>query len=589
MKQFIKLIAAIAILLCTSLLTTAKTYSGTSGDLQWSLDSKTGVLTITGNGEMGNYNGSWNYGYKGDAPWKKYADYIRTIDIRDGVTSVGAAAFYNCSNVTSVTIPSSVTIINYEAFRGCSSLETLTVPSGVTTIKDRWVTNCPKLKYIYVDAANTSYVSIGGIIYTADMKTIVKMPDNNPTTTYVIPDGIVTMATDAIFSQKNIVSVTIPESMKNIDFGVFDYCQNLTTLIFKALDAPKLGKALSGTNLKYVYVPCNQQASYSSGNWSSYASNMSESPVIDITVGTNDYDLGDVVVTKQADCETYEMKVTAVPTSIGRFVQWQDGTTDNPKVVTVEVGKAYSFEAQFDTKSYSISVEKGTKMIGDVDVSSFYSVSGGGTYEYGEMVQISATILQNGYVFSMWSDGVTNNPRTVVVNKNATYSALLEKDLRTVTIQSADETMGVVEPSVSNKVYNYGDSIDIAALPNKGYHFVKWSDGDTSQVRTITVSDNTVYQAYFAINQYEVAFLDENGDTLKVATYSYNETPSCDVPQKTNTAQYTYLFDTWIPAIASVTSVATYIASYTSVLNKYSVAFKKLRCLRAASPKPTRA
>ena len=149
----------------------ATIYTGTIGAIQWTLDTESGVLTIYGTGTMRNYHGNWDYGCRGNgnAPWYRYRTSIKSVVIENGVTSIGNAAFYQCNNLTSISMPPSLTKISYEAFRGCSNMEEITIGSGVCTIQDRWVTDCPKLRLIHLEDGNTCFAVIDGIIYTADM------------------------------------------------------------------------------------------------------------------------------------------------------------------------------------------------------------------------------------------------------------------------------------------------------------------------------------------------------------------------------------------------------------------------------------
>ena len=59
---------------------------------------------------------------------------LTSVTIPNSVTIIGGYAFYNCSKLTSVTIPNSVTRIGGSAFKGCSGLTSVTIPNSVTSI-----------------------------------------------------------------------------------------------------------------------------------------------------------------------------------------------------------------------------------------------------------------------------------------------------------------------------------------------------------------------------------------------------------------------------------------------------------------------
>ena len=84
-------------------------------EITWTL-SDDGTLTISGTGEMQNYNSIYSYSV---SPWYSQRYKIQKVVIKDGVTSIGVDAFENCSSLTSLTIPNSVTSIGRSAFLGC--------------------------------------------------------------------------------------------------------------------------------------------------------------------------------------------------------------------------------------------------------------------------------------------------------------------------------------------------------------------------------------------------------------------------------------------------------------------------------------
>ena len=72
------------------------------------------------------------------------------MEMSSGVTSIGYQAFYQCSNLISITIPNSVTSIDDKAFNGCTSLTSITIPEGVTSIGNGAFQNCSGLTSVFM-------------------------------------------------------------------------------------------------------------------------------------------------------------------------------------------------------------------------------------------------------------------------------------------------------------------------------------------------------------------------------------------------------------------------------------------------------
>ena len=173
--------------------------------------------------------------------------------IPNSVTSVGAAAFLDCANLTSVAVPDSVTNIGYEAFVGCGSLTA-----------------------IAVDDQNSYYSSTNGILFNKLQTTLIQAPAGGIIGNYTIPNGVTNLGSRSFAFCTDLTSITIPETVAIGDFS-FEDCVNLTGIYFKG-NAPVI--ASSSFPLlpivrfpiigDYFYSPSNEAVYYLPGTtgWS---------------------------------------------------------------------------------------------------------------------------------------------------------------------------------------------------------------------------------------------------------------------------------------------------------------------------------
>ena len=200
-----------------ALTVSANAVGGTFGDnLTWTLNTDTGVLEISGKGGMPNNSHPW-IGSRTD---------IQTVNISDGVTSIGNSAFFSHESLTSVTIPDSVTSIGNSVFGGCTSLES-----------------------INVDINNLSYMSESGILYNKGKSRLICYPAGKTESEFVIPDSVTSIGDSAFSSCGRLTSVTIPDSVTEIGFLAFSYCTNLYDIYFLSSNPPTVD-SISFVNVK---------------------------------------------------------------------------------------------------------------------------------------------------------------------------------------------------------------------------------------------------------------------------------------------------------------------------------------------------
>ena len=138
------------------------------------------------------------------------------------VTSIGTSAFYNCSSLTSITIPNSVTSIGNSAFEDCSSLTSITIPNSVTSIGNSAFEDCSSLTSVTIP---NSVTSIGMYAFWV-CSSLTSVTIGNSVTSIGI----------AAFSGCSLSSITIPNSVTTIGFGAFK-CPSLNSIVVESGNA----------------------------------------------------------------------------------------------------------------------------------------------------------------------------------------------------------------------------------------------------------------------------------------------------------------------------------------------------------------
>ena len=157
-KKFFVLVFTLVLIISTVPIV-AKAYvtTGKCGDnVTWSFDNATHTLTISGTGDMYNYENS------SDTPWHKESVWIREVSIIGSVTSIGDGAFENLVYITRVSINSQVTKIGERAFYNCSRLYAINIPNSVTEIGAEAFYGCSGLKEIEIPESVTE---IGATVF----------------------------------------------------------------------------------------------------------------------------------------------------------------------------------------------------------------------------------------------------------------------------------------------------------------------------------------------------------------------------------------------------------------------------------------
>ncbi len=228
--------------------------SGTTGDCVWEFDSGTGTITISGEGNMADYNNS------SDMPWYHLKDYITKVIVDDDVRRVGVNAFYDFDKIKRVEIGNSVEIIDYCAFGYCRLLKDISFGNSLETIGFSAFSHCEKLENVdFPDKLKTiDFCAFSCCTSLVSINTPESLTDIEgwafgccyALKDVVLNDGLIIIDGNAFRECGMMERITIPDSVRYIG----DYKENTYTPSSPFSYCEKLKDIIVGENNPYFTV-----------------------------------------------------------------------------------------------------------------------------------------------------------------------------------------------------------------------------------------------------------------------------------------------------------------------------------------------
>lgn len=487
--------------------------SGTTGSCYWYLDGS--VLTIYGNGPMGDYGAEDNWG-----------TLITEIIILEGVTRIGACSFDECSYLTSVTIPNTVTEIGGTAFWGCSSLSSIDIPNSVKTIGSAAFRKCSSLTKATIPDSVTELggdsfsdcTSLKEVVLSKNMTTINRCTFTGCTSleSMTIPDNVTSIGDSAFGNCISLEKLSLSSNLQTMGSNVFHNCENLTEVqIPNRLNEIPYGTFTSCSRIESIGIPnsvtkignfafqdCSNLSTVNydgtKSQWDNISIGSYNSP---LTLAKKNYlqdptepnpQLVSIAINKMPDKTAYFVGETLDTTGLQLMLTYSDGSTSyvnsqfttsgfistsaGTKTVTVSYqGKTTTFNVTVNTPSISLSSTSKSMTAGDTTTLTATTTPSGQTVTWTSSNTSVATV--SGGTITAKSAG------TAIITAKFTYNGITYSKTCNVTVTSAPNP----EPTLSSisiatkptkTTYEIGESLNISGLTLK----LSYSDGSTETV-----------------------------------------------------------------------------------------------------------
>ena len=336
----------------------------------------------------------------------------------------------------------------YYPFNG-TSLTTVNIGDSVRRIPANFVRDCSSLTSVTIP---NSVTSIGeGAFSGCSGLTSVTIPNSvtsiggsafngcSGLTSVTIGNSVTSIGEEAFRNCSGLVSVVIGDGITNIGSSLFENCPNLTYLtIGRSVESIENGAFLNCSLLSQI-----------------------------TSLATVPPEIGGIEAFPYPNFCTVTVPCGSLAAYTTSTCRWN---IFFPQRIT-------------ESSSFELSVSVNEEAYGRVEVET-QSCN----------VKTLTAIANDGYEFTAWNDGNTENPRTVSLTSDTAFMAIFTEAVSTptITLTVNDETMGSATYTLD------GNTAVLTATPNEGYSFLTWSNGNTENPRTVTITSDTAFMAIFS-------------------------------------------------------------------------------------------
>ena len=516
---------------------------------------------------------------------------MTSVTIGNSVESIEHEAFYGCTGLTSIEIPNSVTNLGGSAFKGCTGLTSVTIGNSVESIGFETFDGCTNIQSVTINSNDVLADGVpsgaeGHMLYSIFGKQVGE---------YIIGEGVTEIGR-LMFRDVQISEIHLPHSLKKIGERAFE-----------------------NTNLTSITIP-NQVSLIERGAFY-YCHHLRSLEILD---GETDLTLHELF----RDCDSLNSII--LPKRLKNITVWSGAATDLDIYYNGSFKDWWEKTWSLDGHYYFLYInnKKVTELIIPDDITTTEAFEGcmgistivcyaktppdnsspiGGNWDHPTPVYVpagSVNAYKNSYywgvigfynILPIGSETTDVTETTVVPNDNtadilwsiianaATYELVIkDKDgntICTLTFNANGELINMVISSApglkrathTQQTSNFSCTItDLNQNTQYTYTMTtKDMDGDVIDVQSGTFS-------LTSSTQHTIKFVNYDGTILQSGKWNTGIIPTYTgaTPTKPSTPQNTYTFKGWNPEIVPATSDATYTATYTSTLRKYTITFK---------------